>query len=150
VAIGVRPAQPKEAEARDQFVEAHPEGRFCHSWCFRRVLDETYRYRCLYLNNYTGEQRIGVFPSAVVNHGRRRLISEPLNEYGGLLVQNLLVEQFHVLGESLLCLAHNERCESIEIRSELRCALAGQPGSGWVRKPLHSYAILNLENPDHL
>ncbi len=142
-------ARPEEADAWDEFVEGHPEGRFCHLWDFREVLEKTYGYRCVYLNIYSGGERLGIFPCVAVKHGSPRLISQPFNEYGGPLTRSLSTDQYRQLTQSLLRVAQEENCGSIEIRGGIGCEPAEQAG-GWVKKPLHSYAVLRLDEEGEL
>ncbi len=143
-ALTVIRAQPADAKAWDEFVEGHPEGRFCHLWGYGQVLERAYGYRCVYLNICAGGERVGIFPSVAVTHGSPRLISQPFNEYGGPLTRSLSVDQYRQLAQSLLQVAQEERCGSIEIRGGIGCEPAEQV-DGWVKKPLHSYAILKLD-----
>ncbi len=147
--LTVRRAQPMEAQSWDGFVESHPEGRFCHLWGFRQVLERTYGYRCVYLNIYAGEQRIGIFPSIAVTRGSPRLISQPFNEYGGPLSRALSTDQYHQLSQLLFQAAQEENCRSVEIRGGIGCEAANE-AVGWIKIPLHSYAILRLEEEQQL
>src|SRR5215831_20455345 len=117
--LTVRKAQPAEAEAWDDFVSAHPEGRFCHLWGFRQPLEKAYGYKCVYLTIFLNAEQIGIFPSIAVQHGSHRLVSQPFNEYGGPLLRNLSPELYPQLAESLLQAAYEENCRSIEIRGGL-------------------------------
>ncbi len=148
-ALTLTRAQPADAKAWDEFVEGHPEGRFCHLWGFGEALERAYGYRCVYLNICSGGERVGIFPSVAVTHGSPRLISQPFNEYGGPLTQSLSVDQYRQLAQSLLQVAQQERCGSIEIRGGIGCEQPEQ-ADGWVKKPLHSYAILRLDEAGRL
>src|SRR5262249_7693840 len=114
-------AKPNEARAWDEFVANHPEARFCHLWGFRQALEKAYGYRCIYLNINMAGERIGIFPAAAVGYGSPRLISQPFNEYGGPLTQSLSVEQYAQLAQSLMQIAHEENCRTIEIRGGVGC-----------------------------
>lgn len=136
-------ATPGDATAWDEFVKQHPEGRFCHLWGYKRVLEEAYGYKAVYLNIIVQGKRVGVFPSVVVSHGQGRLVSQPFNEYGGPLTLDLVVEQQKALAALLMQLAQEEGCQTVEIRGGIGCeAMSGTDLC--VRHPLHCYAVLNL------
>lgn len=142
-------ATSTDAAAWDDFVHRHPEGRFCHLWGYKRVLEEAYGYKSLYLNILSQGKRVGVFPSVVVPRGSGRLVSQPFNEYGGPLTQDLLVEQQKVLSRLLMQLASEEGCQTVEIRGGIGCeAMSGTDLC--VRHPLHCYAVLKLDEKEHL
>ena len=140
----LREAQDTEAEDWNRFVEGHPEGRFCHMWGFRRVLEGTYGYRCRYLSAFVGDERVAVFPAIVVRSGPGRLISQPFNEYGGPLMRPLSAPQYKQLAEGLLAVAAEERCGSVEIRGGIGCEPLVDTGL-CVRHPLYSYGETALE-----
>jgi hypothetical protein len=144
--LSLQRALPSDRERWDSFVDGHPEGRFCHLWGYGEILKEVYGYRCLYVKIHLGQEQVGVFPSVIVSHGRPRLVSQPFNEYGGPLTYNFSVDRYERLGELLFLLSQEEKSHSIEIRGGVGCELAEQ-AAGWVRKPLHFYAILNLADP---
>lgn len=147
--VTIRRAQPSEAKEWDGFVDSHPEGRFCHLWGFRQVLESTYGYRCVYLNIYAGDEWIGIFPSVAVRGSSPRLISQPFNEYGGPLAPALSIDQYQQLSRCLFQVAQQENCRSVEIRGGIGCEPA-EGAAGWVKIPLHSYAILRLQQEEQL
>jgi CelD/BcsL family acetyltransferase involved in cellulose biosynthesis len=130
-------------------VNRHPEGRFCHLWGYKRVLEEAYGYKCIYLNVFDRGKRVGVFPSVVVSRGLGRLVSQPFNEYGGPLTQDLSAAQQKALSRLLMQMALEEGCRSVEIRGGIGCeAMSGTDLC--VRHPLHCYAVLELGEKEHL
>ncbi len=152
---GVRPASELElvsataadAPAWDQLVAQNPEGRFSHLWGFRRILENTYGYRCVYLKICSEGLLVGVFPSIVARGSR--LVSQPFIEYGGPLLRGVSEAQKAQLAELLLRAAHNHGCQSLEIRGALGAQfLATSPYC--VRRPLYSYAVLKLGETDLL
>lgn len=149
VDITVARARPQDAEAWDEFVEEHPEGRFCHLWGFRQVLEKTYGYRCVYLNIFFQGNLIGVFPSVAITRGSGRLISQPFSEYGGPLTQTLSASQYKQLARGLLQVGEEENCRSIEIRGGVGLAQAAESGD-WFKQHLHSYGILKLDEKEKL
>ena len=149
VALGAVPASQADAEAWDEFLAQHPEGRFCQAWGFRRVLEQTYGYRCVYLKLLRGQQLVGIFPSIIASRPVRRLVSQPFNEYGGPLVGGLLAGEYDQLAQLLFRIAREHGCSTLEIRggvglealSESQCC---------VRHPLHSFAVLALAEKEHM
>jgi CelD/BcsL family acetyltransferase involved in cellulose biosynthesis len=147
--LRVRAARPEDAESWDRFVDAHPEGRYCHLWGYKRALERAYGYRCVYLNFQEGENLIGVFPSIKVKRHRGWLISQPFNEYGGPLIHDLSPDQHRDLTRHLVQAAQEEDCNAIEVRGGIGCEQIAKD-AGWVKQPLHSYALLNLGDSDQI
>lgn len=142
-------AVTEDAESWDEFVDQHPEGRFCHLWGYRHALEKAVGYRCLYLNIMLDGRRVGVFPSIIIHRGRGRIVSQPFNEYGGPLIQGLSAEQAGRVPELLLHTAAEEHCDRIEIRGGIGCEALAM--SDYCRRyPLHSYATLNLGSKEQL
>ena len=132
-----------DAEVWDRFVEQHPEGRFSQLWGFQQVLQQTYGYRCVYRKILSGGELVGVFPSVAVGPGKRRLISQPFQEYGGPLTLPLSSAQSAELAEALFHLSEDQGCGSIEIRGGIGCdPLAESPYCK--RHHLYSFAVLPL------
>lgn len=147
--IEVSRAGPEDAASWDALVEAHPEGRFCHLWGFRRCLEEAYRYRTVYLKFHERGKLLGIFPSIVRARHGGCLISQPFNEYGGPLTKDLEPGLYAELTRLLLESAGWAGCRSIEIRGGIGCDAAARAG-GWTWQPLHSYAVLALDEPERL
>jgi CelD/BcsL family acetyltransferase involved in cellulose biosynthesis len=147
--LTVRRASSEDAAAWDQFVNAHPEGRYSHLWGYREALEKAYGYRCVQLQFFSEGQLCGVFP--YIKHPRNNgwLISQPFTEYGGPLTGNLTEDQYRELTELMLASAGEEKCRSIEVRGGMGCDAAAQAG-GWIRQLLHSYAVLELDDPEKL
>ncbi len=147
--LTVRIAGPEDSEAWDRFVNDHPEGRYCHLWGYRQALDKAYGYRCVYRMFQVGGSLIGVFPSIKRRRRRGWLISQPFNEYGGPLTQRLSIDQHRDLTRLLVMAAQEEGCSAIEVRGGIGCEQIAAD-AGWVRQPLHSYALLDLGDPDQI
>jgi len=145
----MRRADSGDAADWDKFAIDHPEGRYSHLWGYRTALEKAYGYRCVYLEFLTEGKLCAVFPSIRRSRHGGWLISQPFNEYGGPLTQGLSVEQYKELTSLLLDAAREERCGSIEVRGGIGCEEAAQAGE-WIKQPLHSYALLNLEEPEKL
>jgi CelD/BcsL family acetyltransferase involved in cellulose biosynthesis len=133
----------------DAFVDAHPEGRFCHLSGFRRVLERAYKYECAYRDILVDGKRIGVFPSIVIRRGRGRLVSQPFNEYGGPLTETLTSSQWKELALQLLELAREVNCRSVEIRGGIGCEPLVETGFA-VKHKLHEYGTLALRAEERL
>jgi CelD/BcsL family acetyltransferase involved in cellulose biosynthesis len=145
----MRRAEAGDAAEWDQFVNQHPEGRYSHLWGYRSTLEKSYGYRCVSLKFLINGKLSGLFPAIRrLRHGGW-LISQPFCEYGGPLTLPLSTEQYRELTRLLLHAAREERCRAIEIRGGIGCDAAADAGE-WVKQPLHSYALLNLEKPEIL
>jgi len=146
--LEARQATVEDSQLWDRFVENHPEGRFCHLWGFRTMLEQAYGYGCLYLKFSLGGQLVGIFPSILL---RRKgwLISQPFNEYGGPLTLGLTPDHCRQLTTLILQAADKARCRAVEIRGGIGCEEAAA-AAGWKQQHLHSYALLELGDPDHL
>lgn len=147
--LALRPATPEGARAWDQFVETHPEGRFCHLFGYRRALEEGHGYKCVYLEIRSGEELVGVFPSVAARYGSRRLVSQPFNEYGGPLTNGLSVPQYTRLSRLLFEAAAAAGCGSVEIRGGVGCEDAATAGR-WGERKLHAYGVLPLRESEWL
>jgi CelD/BcsL family acetyltransferase involved in cellulose biosynthesis len=142
-------AKSEDAAAWDQFVNEHPEGRYSHLWGYRTALEKAYGYRCVYRTFLSEGNLCGIFPSIRRPRHGGWLISQPFNEYGGPLTRGLTAEHYSELTRLLLNSAREERCGAIEIRGGIGCEELAHAG-GWIKQPLHSYALLNLEEPERL
>jgi serine/alanine adding enzyme len=71
----------------DRYVEAHPEGRFCHLSAYR-CLQQVYGYKPQYMAFMQGDRIAGVLPAFAAKSlfFGKRLVSQPFSEYGGLLL----------------------------------------------------------------
>lgn len=149
MSLSIKQARASDLKAWDEFVEQHPEGRFCHLWGYRGVLEKTYGYRCIYLDILSGGDRVGIFPCIVLRRGLGRLISQPFNEYGGLLSKPLSADQYREIAILLLEVAKKEGCRGIEIRGGIGLEHAEQTGY-WIRFPLYFYGVLRLDEHERL
>jgi lipid II:glycine glycyltransferase (peptidoglycan interpeptide bridge formation enzyme) len=73
--------------AWDAFVRVHPQPRYCQLFGYGRVVS-CYGYRPHYLAFRRNGELVGVLPAAEVSSMlyRRRLVSQPFSEYGGILL----------------------------------------------------------------
>jgi hypothetical protein len=146
--LSIEHARAEDAAAWDAFVENHPEGRYCHLWGFRQPLEKSCGYDCVYLKILSSGTLVGIFP-AIKLRRRRRLVSQPFNEYGGPLTLALSPDQNQQLTNLLIGELRQQQCKSIEIRGGIGCDAAARDG-GWKKQPLHAYAVLGLGDPDWL
>jgi CelD/BcsL family acetyltransferase involved in cellulose biosynthesis len=149
LALSIAPAKAEDAAPWDEFVDRHAEGRFCHLWGYKRALEAAYGYECVYLNVFSSDKRVGIFPSIVVRRGGGRLVSQPFNEYGGPLTRDLSAEELMRLPPLFLQAAEEENCQSVEIRGGIGCEPLTQ-SSYCVKHPLHFWAVLNLDAKEQL
>jgi serine/alanine adding enzyme len=147
--LEMRRAVAADAEEWDQFAHQHAEGRYSHLWGYRTALEKAYGYRPVYLKFILGGRLRAIFPSIRRSRHGGWLISQPFNEYGGPLIQRLGAEQYREFTSLMLSAAREEHCRAIEIRGGIGCDEAAQAG-GWVKQPLHSYAVLSLDEPEKL
>jgi hypothetical protein len=133
--------------AWDEFVEQHPEGRFSQLWGFQQVLERTYGYRIVYRKILLDGELAGIFPSVAV--GRRKLISQPFQEYGGPLTRALSLEQNADLAEALFRLGEQQGCSSLEIRGGIGCEPLAE-SQYCKRHHLYRYAVLPLREKELL
>ncbi len=77
-----------DVPAWDRFVRAHPQSRYCQLYAYGWVA-ACYGYRPRYLAFLRNRDLVGVLPAAEVSSllYRRRLVSQPFSEYGGILLQ---------------------------------------------------------------
>ena len=107
-AIVVRPYQQSDERAWDAFVYKHDHGTPFHLVAWKRVIEETYGYKALYLVACLGSEIHAILPLFLVHNliVGRALISSPFAVYGGALclsfeAQRLITAYVEQLGEEL-------------------------------------------------
>jgi len=147
--LTVTAASVADAVEWDAFVNQHPEGRYSHLWGYRVALEKAYGYHCVYLKFQCDGKLCGVFPS--IKHPRNNgwLISQPFTEYGGPLTTSLTADGSRQLTDLLLASAQQEKCRSIEVRGGMGSDALAEAG-GWIKQPMHSYAVLQMDDPEIL
>ena len=140
----------KDADEWDEFVESHPEGRFCHLSGFMRAVAETYGYDPSYWLLREGQEVVGVLPFFLHKRLRRaRLVSQPASEHGGPLVRDAARVDLPMLKSHLSMLLDRLGARYIEIHGgmgipdDLRREL-------FLTKRLHQYGVLPLTCSDDL
>jgi hypothetical protein len=82
-----------DARQWDEYVESHPQSRFCHLYAYR-CLEDVYGYTPHYLAFLKGGKIVAALPAFETRSlfFGRRLVSQPFSEYGGLLLNDDLAE----------------------------------------------------------
>lgn len=88
--VEVRPLEPGEEAAWDQFVQSSPEATFFHMSGWKAVIESVLGHRCYYLAARRDGRITGVFPTCRV---RSRIfgdcmVSIPLAVYGGICAED--------------------------------------------------------------
>ncbi len=121
-----------DAAAWDTFVLAHPQSRYCQLFGYGRVVG-CYGYKPRYLAFLRNRDLVGVLPTAEVSSVlyRRRLVSQPFSEYGGMLLCPDLAEDENkaALGALRDYLRHRSRASSLELHGNHGMSLAPQSPS---------------------
>jgi hypothetical protein len=101
----------------DQYVLAHPEGRFCHLMGYRKVVEEAYSYKAIYFAIEKDKRIAGVFPSFLCKSifFGKRITSQPFSEYGGLLAHELTQHDYGEIFEGLADVMRRRKVSLIEI-----------------------------------
>jgi hypothetical protein len=133
----------------DDFVLAHPRGRFIHLRGFKRAVEEVYGLNSNYWLYSRDGQILAVFPSFFhrsILYGKR-LVSQPFSEYGGLLFGPSLSagQKLAVLAEFPEAVARSREAGSFDYL-EIRCFpdLAGLESAVFEEKRLYEYGTLTL------
>jgi hypothetical protein len=133
----------------DDFVLAHPRGRFIHLCGFERAVEDVYGLKPNYWLYARDGRILAVFPSFFhrsILYGKR-LVSQPFSEYGGLLFgPSLATEQkLAVLAEFPEALARSRNTGSFDYL-EIRCFpdFAGLKSDLFEEKHLYHYGLLPL------
>lgn len=117
----------RDVEAWDGFVRAHPQSRYCQLFGYGRVL-ACYGYTPRYLAFLRDRELVGLLPAAEVSSVlyRRRLVSQPFSEYGGILLAPDLAEDEAqaVLGVLRDYLRRQSRASSLEMHGNHGMSMA--------------------------
>jgi hypothetical protein len=138
----------------DEFVSGHPDGRMPHLSGFKRAVEETYGFESFYRAYVRGGELRAVFPG-FFHRSRlygRKIVSQPFNEYGGILFavdanpdeRHLLLSEFERIALRALRI---KRFDSLEMRHP-----ADMPGgeARFQAVPLFQRAVRTLDAPDIL
>ena len=107
-----------DANSWNSFVLSHPQSRYCQLFGYGRVV-ACYGYKPRYLAFLRNRDLVGVLPVAEVSSVlyRRRLVSQPFSEYGGMLLDpDLPEDEVHAALDALRdYLRHDSRASSLEL-----------------------------------
>ncbi len=118
----------KEEERKkwDHFVEMQEDSRFIHLTGFKKVVENTYKFKPVYLYFKRGNEILATFSSFIQNSilSGKRIISQPFSEYGGLIFSKWLEEKEKIeilenLFERLRSLMKDEGIKGMEIRGKV-------------------------------
>lgn len=113
----VRPFQPEDRLAWDEFVLQHPHGTPFHLTAWRDSICQTFGYQPLYLAAFSGTDPCGVLPLFLIRNllMGRVLLSTPFAVYGGILAMS--EEARSALAEALVSLAAEREVDYVELRN---------------------------------
>jgi FemAB-related protein (PEP-CTERM system-associated) len=131
MALAVRMLDDAAAPAWDAFVEAMPEGTFCHRAAWAGVVGKAFGHSTLYCFTERDGAITGVLPLA---HVKTRLfgntlVSSPFCVYGGVLAAD--AESAAALDAHAAALLRQTRATAVEFRDRT----AGPQADGWVERP---------------
>jgi CelD/BcsL family acetyltransferase involved in cellulose biosynthesis len=138
----------RDADAWNAFVQAHPQSRYCQLYGYGRVV-ACYGYKPRYLAFLRDGDLVGALPVAEVSSVlyRRRLVSQPFSEYGGILLSPDLPEDDAqaALGALRDYLRRESRAPSLELHGNHGMVLA--PESLSMRaEPVGHIAFMELSS----
>lgn len=105
------------AEAWDAFVRKHPHGSPFHLNAWRKSIEETFRYRSIYLMAMEGERIRGVLPLFLIQNVLlgKVLLSIPFAVYGGVLADG--PEAQECLRKEVVRMARSFGVQHVELRN---------------------------------
>ncbi len=123
----VREFRESDAEAWDALVSRHPHGSPFHLMAWRKTIEETFRYRPIYL---TAADRTGIRGVLPLFHVKNvvlgsAFISTPFAVYGGILAET--AEAREALYTSALQLAREQAVDYVEFRNAFPEQCGGTP-----------------------
>lgn len=126
----------------DQYVLSRDQGGPYLGSAWRNAIEKAYGHRTFYLAAYNGPQVVGILPMVRIRHPliRKRLVSLPFCDYGGILADN------DSAAEAILTRAielSHEMGALLEIRSPGSC-LAVEKNAGFVQVTDKCRMILDL------
>ena len=112
----------------DQFVDAHPDGRFAHLTAYHRVLADTYHLRVFTLAFFIGNQLCGLLPGVRIPGvaSQPKLVSMPFSDYGGLLAGEGISLPSEALRHGLAALLRESDTRYLQIHGP--CIYGPTPG----------------------
>ncbi|MFH1841365.1 MAG: GNAT family N-acetyltransferase [Candidatus Nealsonbacteria bacterium] len=74
--------QKEDEKKWDEFVNNHPQGHYSQFTCYKKTLEETYKYEGHYLYIKEGSRILSLLP---LFKFKKKFVSQPFSEYGGIL-----------------------------------------------------------------
>ena len=129
----------------DDFVNAHPEGRYSQLAGFKDVVERTFGYEPSYWMFRKKGRVVAILPSFVKRSWLQsdKLVSQPFCEYGGLLGDSLSQEDGSLVRDKLTELLVEYRMPFLEVHGGMGLPLDMERYI-LTEKPLHQYAVLPL------
>jgi FemAB-related protein (PEP-CTERM system-associated) len=115
--LSIRTLERGEEGRWDDFVLSHPHGSPFHMIAWKRTIEETFRYRPVYLMATEGERIRGVLPLFFINNllAGKVLLSVPFAVYGGALADS--AEAQDALRAHVQQLAEAMKVSHVELRN---------------------------------
>ena len=136
----------------DDFVNAHPEGRYSHLSGFKDAIEATFDYEPSYWLFRRNGRLAAIFPSFVKRSWLlgNKLISQPFCEYGGLLGNNLNEEDHRIIRQKLNELLIEHNVPYLEVHGGMGITQDAQRAI-FVEKPMQQYyATLPLTTTEEI
>lgn len=153
--MDVKILKKENRDVWDEFVDSHKEGRFVHLSAYKDIIEQTYGYKGHFLYIEKNENILAIFPFFKIRtiFFQNKFISQPFNEYGGILFKEELDEKEKK--EIILCLKDyskklfpNQKDFCIEIHGQ-----QDEPdfvSRHLTKRPLYKIAILKLDSYDSI
>ncbi|HTW69556.1 MAG TPA: FemAB family XrtA/PEP-CTERM system-associated protein [Acetobacteraceae bacterium] len=131
MSIAIRNLDDASAAAWDAFVDAMPDGTFCHRAAWAHVIEKAFGHRTFFAFAEHDGAITGILPLAQVKTRLfgNTLISTPFCVYGGLLAAD--ADSAAALEAHAETLLRSTRAEAVELRNRESCAANG----AWVGRP---------------
>ena len=105
----------------NEYVESHQESRYCHLWQYNKVLMESYGFEPHYLIIKNNQITVGLLPFCAANSlfFGKILVSQPFSEYGGMLLDEIHVEDYKIINDYLVNMLRTLNCNKMEIHGNI-------------------------------
>lgn len=106
----------------DNYVDAHPEGRYCHLKAYYKTIERTYSLKTYRIAFYDINNEVkGIFAGVLIRDflGKKKIISMPYTDYGGILLTDTFVLPEKILIKSFNELLSITRAVSIKIHGKI-------------------------------
>lgn len=142
----IRNYKETDKVAWENFVSSNPEAKICHHICYREFIEEVFGYRPVYWIFEKQGRIVGIFPSFEYKNvlGRKYWISQPFIEYGGVLSEGLLKEDWLIFKEKVENKLKQDNIPALKING-----FDGQH-SIFHQQELYERGYLNLKSPQRM